>query len=204
MDHVGESTLSRPSAPQVFIRTGSSLIGAGAAIRLPAVSEQLDFEGELAAIVGRRARDVAPDQALSCIAGFAIFNDASIRDYQFQTSQWTIGKNFDGTGAFGPVFVSADELPPGGAGLRLETRLNGTVVQSANTSDMLFDVASTVTLLSQSMTLEPGDVLVMGTPAGVGMARTPKLWMKDGDRCEVEIEGIGILANPIRADAPAA
>ncbi len=131
------------------------------------------------------------------MAGYSVFNDASVRDYQTKSAQWTIGKNFDRTGAFGPEFVTADELPAGARGLRLRTRLNGTAVQDASTADMIFDVASLVAILSEAITLAPGDVIVTGTPAGVGLARKPPLWMAPGDRCEVEIEGIGLLANPI-------
>jgi len=126
-----------------------------------------------------------------------VFNEGSIREFQRKTSQWTIGKNFDNTGGFGPDFVSADELPPGATGLRIQSRLNGRVLQDANTDDMLFGVAETVALLSACLTLEPGDLLVMGTPAGVGHARKPPLWMKAGDVCEIEIEKVGLLRNPI-------
>jgi 2-keto-4-pentenoate hydratase/2-oxohepta-3-ene-1,7-dioic acid hydratase in catechol pathway len=124
----------------------------------------------------------------------------SVRDYQKRTPQWTIGKIFDNTGGFGPVVVTADELPPGARGLRLQGRLNGTVLQEANTDDMIFPVAETLSLLSDVMTLEPGDVIVMGTPAGVGQARTPQVWMKEGDEFEVEIESIGTLRNRIVAE----
>ena len=120
------------------------------------------------------------------------------------TSQWTIGKNFDGTGGFGPGFVAADRLPPGAKGLRIETRLNGDVVQRADTRDMIFDVAETVALICEGITLEPGDLLVMGTPSGVGVARKPPLWMKPGDICEVEIEGVGLLSNPVEQEPAAA
>jgi acylpyruvate hydrolase len=126
-----------------------------------------------------------------------VFNDGSIRDVQMRTSQWTLGKNFDATGGFGPELVTADELPPGAVGLKLETRLNGQVMQSANTTDMIFGVAETVALMSEAMTLEPGDLLVMGTPSGVGFARKPPVWMKAGDVVEVEIEQVGMLRNPI-------
>ena len=130
-------------------------------------------------------------------AQYSCFNDMSLRDYQRKTSQYTMGKNFDATGAFGPCLVTADELPPGCAGLHIESRLNGQVMQSADTSDMVFGVARTVALLSECMTLEPGDVIVMGTPGGVGYARTPPVWMKAGDTIEIEIEGIGVLSNPV-------
>jgi 2-keto-4-pentenoate hydratase/2-oxohepta-3-ene-1,7-dioic acid hydratase in catechol pathway len=138
---------------------------------------------------------------LEFIAGYSIFNDGSIRDYQLRTSQWTLGKNFDRTGSIGPEFVSADELPPGASGLRLQTRLNGEIVQDANTKDMTFDVATTLVIVSACMTLEPGDLLVMGTPSGVGMSRKPPLWMVPGDVCEVEIERLGTLRNTVEADA---
>jgi 2-keto-4-pentenoate hydratase/2-oxohepta-3-ene-1,7-dioic acid hydratase in catechol pathway len=124
-----------------------------------------------------------------------------VRDYQKRTPQWTIGKNFDATGAFGPFLVTADELAPGATGLRIQSRLNGQVMQDANTSDMVFSVAETLTLLAECMTLDPGDAIIMGTPAGVGQARTPPVWMKAGDVIEVEIDGIGLLSNPIVAEA---
>jgi 2-keto-4-pentenoate hydratase/2-oxohepta-3-ene-1,7-dioic acid hydratase in catechol pathway len=131
------------------------------------------------------------------VIGYSIFNDASIRDYQRKSAQWTIGKNFDDTGAFGPIFVTADALPRGAEGLQLQTRLNGVVVQNASTSSLIFDVATLVSLLSEAVRLQPGDVIVTGTPSGVGLARKPPLFMQHGDVCEVEIEGIGILKNPV-------
>jgi acylpyruvate hydrolase len=167
------------------------------------VSEQFDYEGELVAVIGLPARHVAKADALDCVAGYSIFNDASVRDYQFKGAQWTPGKNFDRTGAFGPVFVTSDELPPGASGLRITTTLNGMVVQDSNTDQLLFDVATLVSLISDVLTLEPGDIIVTGTPAGVGMARTPKLWMSPGDVCEVDIEGIGRLRNPVKAEKTA-
>jgi 2-keto-4-pentenoate hydratase/2-oxohepta-3-ene-1,7-dioic acid hydratase in catechol pathway len=138
------------------------------------------------------------------VIGYSIFNDASIRDFHTKSPQWTVGKNFDSTGAFGPVFVTADELPTGGRGLKIQTRLNGQVVQSATTADMIFDVASLIAILSEAITLNPGDIIVSGTPSGVGMARKPQLFMKHGDTVEVEIEGIGILRNPIEDEVAAA
>jgi 2-keto-4-pentenoate hydratase/2-oxohepta-3-ene-1,7-dioic acid hydratase in catechol pathway len=141
---------------------------------------------------------VKKENALAVVAGYSCFNDASVRDYQRKTTQWTIGKNFDATGAFGPWFVTADELPPGATGLAIKSKLNGQVMQDANTSDMLFPVDETVALLTECMTLEAGDLLVMGTPAGVGYARKPPVWMKPGDTIEIEIERVGTLSNPIR------
>lgn len=197
-DHSAESGFKQPEYPTVFGRFNSSLIAHGAPILRPSFSEQLDYEGELAAIIGTAARDVSEADALNHVVGYSIFNDGSIRDYQFKSPQWTPGKNFDDTGAFGPDFVTADALPPGCEGLRLQTRLNGQVVQDASISDMVFSVARLISLLSQFMTLKPGDVIVTGTPSGVGLARKPPLWMKDGDTVEVEIDGLGVLQNPVR------
>lgn len=196
-DHSAESGFAIPSYPAIFTRVASSLIGHGAPILRPRVSDQLDYEGELVAVIGRGGRYIPKASALDHVAGYSIFNDASVRDYQMKSTQWTIGKNFDGTGSFGPSFVTSDELPPGAKGLRLQTRLSGAVVQDASTDDMIFDVATLIAILSEAVTLAPGDVIVTGTPAGVGLARKPQLWMKPGDTCEVEIEGIGILSNPI-------
>jgi acylpyruvate hydrolase len=169
----------------------------GAPIVRPRASSQLDFEGELVAIIGKPGRNIAAADALDHVIGYSIFNDASIRDYQFKSPQWTVGKNFDDTGAFGPCLVTADELPPGGRGLRLQTRLNGKVVQDASTEDMVFDVASLIAIISEAMTLQSGDIIVTGTPSGVGLSRKPPLFMRAGDLIEVEIEKIGILSNPI-------
>lgn len=204
VDHAAESPyLKVPDYPAVFPRFSSSLIGHGAPIVRPAASRDLDFEGEVAVIVGRPGRHIPKAAALSHVAGYSIFNDASIRDYQFKSAQWTVGKNFDATGPFGPDFVTADELPAGARGLRIETRLNGAVVQSASTADMCFDVAALISIVSEVMTLEAGDVIMTGTPAGVGFARKPPLFMRDGDVCEVEVEGLGILSNPVRDEVAA-
>lgn len=203
-DHTLESPYEQPSYPTFFPRFATSLIGHGEPILRPRVSEQLDYEGELAVIIGTGGRHISRERALEHVAGYSIFNEASIRDYQFKSPQWTIGKNFDTTGAFGPTFVSADELPPGAAGLSLVTRLNGTVVQQGNTADMIFDVAELIAILSEAVTLEPGDVIVTGTPAGIGWARRPPLFMKPGDLCTVEIEGLGTLSNLIADEPPAA
>ena len=196
-DHAAESGFQAPAYPALFSRFASSLVGHRASIIRPNASDQLDYEGEVVAIIGKPGRDIPVERALEHVAGYSIFNDASVRDFQFLSGQWTIGKNFDGTGAFGPSFVTADELPAGVKGLRLQTRLNGTVLQDANTDDMIFDIATLVHLLSIPVMLRPGDVIVAGTPSGVGLARNPKLFMKPGDVCEVEIEGIGLLSNPI-------
>jgi acylpyruvate hydrolase len=202
VDHAAEGGFDPPSYPTIFARFASSLIGHQAPLIRPRASTQFDYEGELVAVVGRGGRHLSRAKALEHICGYSIFNDASIRDFQMRTPQWTMGKNFDGTGAFGPAFVTADELPQGASGLKLQTRLNGNVMQSASTSQMIFDVVTTVTLLSEVLTLEAGDVLVMGTPSGIGMARTPQVFMKSGDVCEIEIEGLGTLRNPV-VDEPA-
>lgn len=202
-DHSAESGFSQPGYPTLFGRFNSTLIGHGAPIIVPQCSRQLDYEGELVAVIGRTARMVEESKALQHIAGYSIFNDASIRDYQFKSPQWTPGKNFDHTGAFGPFFVTSDALPEGCRGLKLETRLNGEVVQKATIDDMVFSVSMLVSIISEFMTLVPGDLIVTGTPAGVGVARDPQLFMKDSDVCEVAIEGIGTLSNPVR-DEPAA
>ena len=197
VDHSVESGFAIPTYPAIFSRFASSTMGHGAPIVRPKVSTHLDFEGEMVAVIGKPGRHISKDKALEHVAGYSIFNDASVRDYQFKSAQWTIGKNFDDTGAFGPVFVTSDELPAGGAGLKIQTRLNGVVVQDASTSSLIFDIATLVSLLSEAVCLQPGDVIVTGTPSGVGMARKPQLFMKHGDVCEVEIEGIGILSNPV-------
>lgn len=196
-DHSAESGFKQPDYPTVFGRFTSSLVGHGAPIVRPLVSEQLDYEGEFVAIIGRTGRNIKKENALSYVVGYSLFNDLSIRDYQVKSPQWTVGKNFDDTGAFGPHFVTADELPPGAAGLRLQTRLNGVVVQDASTSDLVFDVATLISTLSVAFTLEAGDIIVTGTPSGVGLARKPQLWMKEGDIVEVELEGFGVLRNKI-------
>lgn len=204
VDHAKESPYEGiPTYPAFFPRFSSSLIADGDPIIRPFISEELDFEGELAVIIGKPGRHIAEKDALDHVAGYSVFNDASIRNYQFLGVQWTPGKNFDDTGAFGPEFVSADELPAGAKGLKLETRLNGKVVQSANTDDMIFPVDRLIALASTFTTLQVGDVIVAGTPAGVGFARKPPLFMKDGDVVEVEIEKIGTLTNPVRDEIKA-
>ena len=198
-DHAAEANMAVPDHPTLFSRFASSLVAAGDPILLPRVSTQLDFEGELAVVIGRGGRHIAPADALAHVAGYACFNDASIRDYQLRTTQWMLGKNFDGTGAFGPFLVTPDARPDGASGLTIETRLNGTVVQKSSTDQLIFDVRTLIAEISAAMTLVPGDLIVTGTPAGVGNARTPKLFMKEGDSCEVEIENIGVLRNGIVA-----
>ena len=201
-DHAKEGGRDKPDYPWFFLRGATSLIAHGDAGIRPQVSERFDYEAELAVVIGKKARHLSQANALECVFGYSCFNDMSVRDYQKKTPQWTIGKNFDGTGAFGPFLLTADELAPGATGLRIQSRLNGKVMQDANTTDMIWGVAETIALLTECMTLEPGDVIIMGTPAGVGQARTPPVWMKHGDTIEVEIDNLGVLSNPIRDEAP--
>ena len=196
-DHTKESPYEQPDYPTLFLRVATSLGAHNAIVHRPALSDSLDFEGEMVVVLGKGGRDIPKDRALEHVFGYAAGNEISVREYQFKSPQWTVGKNFDGTGAWGPYVVTADELPPGGRGLRLETRLNGATVQSASTTDMLFDVATVISTVSQAITLQAGDIIFSGTPAGVGFGRTPKLYMKAGDTVEVEIERIGLLRNHI-------
>jgi 2-keto-4-pentenoate hydratase/2-oxohepta-3-ene-1,7-dioic acid hydratase in catechol pathway len=200
-DHAKESGRQKPEYPWFFFRGASSLLAHGGEALKPRVSDKLDYEAELAVVIGRRGKHVPQDGALDLVFGYTCFNDISVRDYQKRTPQWTIGKNFDATGGFGPLLVTTDELPPGAEGLRIRGRLNGETMQEANTTDMIWGVAETISLLTECLTLEPGDVIVMGTPAGVGQSRTPPVWMKAGDRFEVEIERIGTLVNTIIDEA---
>lgn len=196
-DHTKESPYAQPDYPTLFPRFNSSLTAHNKPLIRPRISDTLDYEGEMAVVLKSGGRHISKDQALQHVAGYALFNEGSVREYQFKSPQWTVGKNFDDTGAFGPDLVTADELPAGGKGLLLQTRVNGKVVQSANTDDMLFDVATIISTLSEAVTLEAGDVIVSGTPAGVGFGMDPKVYLKAGDIVEVSIEGIGTLVNPI-------
>lgn len=199
MEHVKEGKYADniPKFPTIFMRCTTSLAPHLSSLIRPLVSETFDYEAELVAIIGKRAKHVKKEAAANYIAGWSCFNEGSIREYQRRTTQWDMGKNFDRTGGFGPWMVTADELPANGKGLKIESRLNGNVMQSDNTNNMMFPVAETIADVTQGMTLEPGDLLVTGTPSGVGHARKPPVWMKQGDTCEIEIEGVGILRNPI-------
>jgi 2-keto-4-pentenoate hydratase/2-oxohepta-3-ene-1,7-dioic acid hydratase in catechol pathway len=197
VEHAAEGGHDVPDYPAVFMRCATSLVGAGAPVFRPKVSDKLDYEAELTIVIGKRAHDVSEAEALDCVFGYTLMNDVSVRDYQRKTTQWTMGKNFDGTGPMGPGIVTKDELPAGADGLGIRTRLNGQTVQNASTEMMVFKVPRIVHLVSQVMTLEPGDVIATGTPSGVAHARKPPLWMKAGDVIEVEVDGIGTLTNPI-------
>jgi 2-keto-4-pentenoate hydratase/2-oxohepta-3-ene-1,7-dioic acid hydratase in catechol pathway len=197
-DHVDEGPFEREEYPAFFMRGTTSLVAHGDPIIRPESSVALDYEAELAVIIGKRARHLREEECAEVIAGYTCFNDGSVRDYQQHTLQWTIGKNFDRTGALGPAMVTPDELPPFATGLRIQCRLNDEVVQDSSTDRMIFSVPEVLVYLTSAATLYPGDVVVMGTPAGVGMARNPPLWMKHGDVVEVEIEAVGTLVNPIQ------
>jgi 2-keto-4-pentenoate hydratase/2-oxohepta-3-ene-1,7-dioic acid hydratase in catechol pathway len=199
-DHIEESGLKKPTYPEIFARFATSLIAHGEPIRRPRESTALDYEAELAVVIGRGGRRIRRDSALGHVAGYSLFNDASIRDFQLRTPQWTMGKNFDATGAFGPWLVTPDALPQGARGLRIQGRLNGRVMQDSRTDLLIFGVAELIELISVAISLEPGDVIITGTPGGVGAARKPPVFMQPGDVFEVEIEGMGVLGNPVQDD----
>ena len=194
--HRQETGRSEVEHPTIFARYANSQTGHLAPIIRPKVSTELDFEGELAVIIGKAGRYISRENAMSHIAGYACYNDGSVRDYQRHTIQFTPGKNFPDTGAFGPWMMTPDELGPL-ANLRIQTRLNGQVVQEARFGQMIFDIPKQIEYISSFTRLEPGDVIVSGTPGGVGAKRNPPLWMKPGDVVEVDIEGLAVLKNSI-------
>jgi len=196
-DHAIETGAEIPDYPIIFTRATTTLVGHGQPMVRPKASVQYDYEAELAVIIGQAGRHVSAANALDIVAGYSCFNDGSLRDYQFKSPQWTMGKNFDDTGGFGPEIVTTDELPPGAGGLGIRCRLNGETLQDSNTDQHIFDTATVIATVTEVMTLVPGDVIIMGTPPGVGAARDPQVWMKGGDTCEIEIDGIGTLSNPI-------
>jgi 2-keto-4-pentenoate hydratase/2-oxohepta-3-ene-1,7-dioic acid hydratase in catechol pathway len=200
MPHIKEMGRERPSHPVLFVRFHDSIVGNGRPLVAPRSSVQFDYEGELAVVIGKRARHVRRESALDYVAGYACFNDGSIRDFQRHSQQFTPGKNFHHSGSFGPWLVTADEVPDPRK-LTLTTRLNGQVVQQESVGELCFDIPQLIEYCSTWAELLPGDVIVTGTPGGVGAGRTPPLWMKSGDHVEVEITGIGVLRNPIVADA---
>jgi len=193
-DHLEESGLKKPVYREIFARFATSLIAHGEPIRWPPESSTLDYEAELAVVIGKGGRRISRDRALDHVAGYSLFNDATIRDFQLRTPQWTMGKNFDGTGAFGPCLVTADALPPGAHGLRIQGRLNGRVMQDTSTDRLIFNVPALIELISVAISLEPGDVIITGTPGGVGAARKPPVFhaagrrLRSGDRRDWGLE----------------
>ncbi len=199
-DHAKEGGNELPDYPALFMRVTTSLIGPGEPMIVPTCSDRLDYEAELAIVIGKTCRHVREEDAGSVIFGYTIFNDGSVRDYQRRSTQWTAGKNFDGTGAVGPWIVTADELPAGASGLGIRSRLNGQIMQDSNTRNMIFSVPRTIAILTEVMTLEPGDLIATGTPEGVGYARKPPVFMRPSDEIAIEIDQIGTLSNPVAAE----
>jgi len=200
LDHVKEGPQKDniPKFQSIFFRMLTSFTPHLTPLMRPKKSIQLDYEAELTVIIGKRVKHLTLENATDCIAGYTCANEGSVREYQRHTTQWGMGKNFDKTGSVGPWMVTADELPKGGKGLKIESRLNGKTMQSSNTDHFMFPVPESLVYLTEGITLEPGDLLLTGTPSGVGHARKPEpVWMKAGDTCEIEIEGIGVLRNPI-------
>ena len=197
IDHVKEGGYEIPTYPALFMRGHNSLMPAGAPMVRPTVSEKLDYEAELMLIIGSGGRHIREEDALKHVFGYTLFNDGSVRDFQRKTHQWTPGKNFDNTGAIGPVVVTPDELPDGCEGLKIKSLIGNEVMQCANTSEMMWPVAKSIATISEFATLEPGDMIAMGTPPGVGHARTPPRFLLPGDIISVEIEGIGVCSNPV-------
>jgi 2-keto-4-pentenoate hydratase/2-oxohepta-3-ene-1,7-dioic acid hydratase in catechol pathway len=199
LPHIREMGRERPDKPVLFTRFRDSIVGHDQPLLKPLASEQLDFEGELAVVIGKRARRVSRAHALDYVAGYTCFNDGSVRDFQRHSAQFTPGKNFHASGACGPWLVTTDEIPDPRK-LHLKTRLNGEVVQSESVGELCFDVPQLIEYCSIWTQLEPGDLIVTGTPGGVGAGRKPPLWMKHGDTVEVEIAGLGVLRNPVVAE----
>jgi 2-keto-4-pentenoate hydratase/2-oxohepta-3-ene-1,7-dioic acid hydratase in catechol pathway len=196
-DHAIEAGLKIPSVPLCFAKFTSSLSGPFDPIQMPAENSQVDFEGELGVIIGQKARRVAESDAMGHVAGYVVFNDVSARRWQFNDSQWTRGKSCDTFAPNGPFLVTADEVPDPGA-LRITTRLNGEIMQDSNTNQLIFNIPKIVSYFSHSFTLDPGDLIATGTPAGVGFSRKPPAYLNDGDVVEVEIERIGRISNRVQ------
>lgn len=202
-DHAAETRQALPEVPTVFAKYPNVLIGAGEAIVIPPGTEQVDYEAELAFVIGRRGRYIPEANAMEHVAGYACFNDVTARDVQRRTPQWTLGKSFDTFGPLGPALVTADEVPDPQA-LAIRLTVGGDTLQDSSTSGMIFPVPRLVAYLSEVMTLEPGDVVVTGTPAGVGFVRTPPRFLRAGETVRVEIERVGVLENPVVAEPPRA
>jgi 2-keto-4-pentenoate hydratase/2-oxohepta-3-ene-1,7-dioic acid hydratase in catechol pathway len=199
-DHVAETGRTVTAKPALFARFAGSQVGHLRPLVKPVVSDEFDYEGELAVVIGKGGRHIPAEHALEHVAGYSCYNEGSVRDWQRHTTQYLAGKSFAGTGGFGPWLVTADEIPDP-TRLTLETRLNGQVVQHTTTDLMITPVAEQIAYISTMLPLLPGDVIVSGTPGGVGAKRTPPLFMRPGDVAEVEISGIGVLRNPVVAEA---
>lgn len=199
-DHAAEAAIAPTEVPVFFAKFSNALIGPTSPILLPRASREIDYEGELAVVIGRRCKEISASEALAYVAGYSVFNDVSARDLQMRTSQWTGGKALDTFAPMGPGIVPASEIPDPQA-LRLCTRVNGVTLQDASTAQMLFPVAELVAFLSSIMTLEPGDIIATGTPSGVGFKRTPPIYLKAGDVVEIEIERVGCIRNPVLGPA---
>jgi len=198
-DHAAESKMAVPTSPITFSKYVTSVQHPGAPILLPATSRQVDYEAELAVVIGRRAKHVVRERAYDCVLGYTNLNDVSARDFQFADKQWQRGKSCDTFAPMGPAIVTSDEIPDPNA-LRIRLRLNGQTMQDSTTAQLIFKVDELVAFLSETVTLEPGDVIATGTPPGVGFARTPPVYLKAGDVVEVEVEGLGVLSNPVEAE----
>jgi len=195
-DHAEEAKMKIPEEPTLFSKYPSVVIGPGEAIRMPKVSTQIDFEGEFAFIIGKGGKDIPRERALDHVAGYTIVHDVSCRDYRMRTGQWMVGKTFDTFAPMGPHLVTKDEIPNPHT-LDLTTRVNGVVMQHSNTKHLIFNTFDLIAYMSRVVTLEPGDVVSTGTPAGVGFARNPQVFLKPGDVVRIEISGLGALENPI-------
>ena len=201
-DHIKEGGYDIPEYPALFMRGKNSIMAAGQPMVRPSCSEKLDYEAELMLIVGKGGRHILEEDALDHVFGYTVFNDGSVRDYQRKTHQWTPGKNFDNTGAIGPYVVTSDDLPEGAAGLKIESRVGDEILQSSNTANMIWGVRQVIATISEYTTLEAGDLIALGTPPGVGHAKKPNpRWLRPGETVEIEIEGIGICANPVVDEA---
>jgi len=198
-DHIGETGRERPEHPMFFTKQSTCVIGPGQDIHCPAISEKVDYEGELGIVIGKRCKHVPAEKAHEVIAGYTICNDVTVRDWQQRSPTWTLGKSFDTHGPMGPWIVTADEIADP-HNLSLKTWVDDELRQNANTGDMLFNCYEMIAYLSQAMTLEPGDVISTGTPAGVGVKMKPRGYLKPGQTVRIEIEGIGILSNPVMVE----
>ena len=199
-DHAIESKMEIPSVPTIFAKFSTAVTGPGEPIVLPRNSTKPDYEGEFAFVIGRRGRHVPAAQWKDCVFGYTILNDVSARDFQMATTQWMMGKTFDTFAPFGPAIVTADEIADPHA-LDIRTIINGETLQHSNTSNLIFQIPRLVEYLSSVFTLEPGDIVSTGTPAGVGFSRNPPRWLKPGDEVVIRIEGLGELRNPVVAEA---